>query len=380
MRRIAIFCAAGLGTILPACGSLDSNTGSAPALATLQGRLNLTGTGPAGVSSSNLIRVAVVWRGDGDEQFNVAEDLPVQPVFPASFTIALDGPPPAAAMRSALSQSEPPPPSSGPSTGGPPPDAAVAPSSGPSAGGPPPDAAADDGDASSSAPVTLLDTPVSTTAPSLFAIGTVVAYLDENHNGKLDLVPDNATAYVDQIVAASPEMSLVYFQGPIPDDLGFDAPRVDSAGHRPKDGYNLLDVPVCNVGPLLETSLACPFPAPAVDAGPCEPIAWLGMDATYPLTIDSSPAVASLMCLTQGGPQAPGSASGPAGPFDPAVQPAQYPTPGDPNLCCDPDGSQYFYLTCMEVSQGLCKGTVESCTAAGYARPTPAPAAWPCAE
>jgi hypothetical protein len=214
----------------------------------------------------------------------------------------------------------------------------------------------------------LLDTPPSTDVPPRYAIGTVVAYLDQNHNGKLDLVPDNATAYVDRIVAANQELSIEYFEGPI---------HVrDTFGHSAKDGYNLLKIPLCDL-PLSPSGDACPFwSPPAGDAGACVP-EYLGMDTTYPLTIDSSPAVARVMCQDIE-PAGPSSASGVAGPFDPSVQPAQYPAASDPALCCYPDGSQYLYLTCMNISQGLCKGTQYSCTSAGYARPTPAPPGWPC--
>ena len=366
MKHIAVFCATGLGVVLGACGSLDSNTGSAPTLATLQGTLGLVTSDSAGVSSSSDVRVAVVWRVNapgqinGPGQFNVAEDLPVQPRFPASFTIALDGPPPEAAMNGPATAAGMPAPVTGPAAGPPPVTAA--------AGGPPPDAGIDEAGAANSQAVMLLDTPAPTDVPPRYAIGTVVAYLDQNHNGKLDLVPDNATAYVDRILAANRELSIEYFEGPIH--------LTDTFGHSAKDGYNLLKIPLCDLG-LSPISDACPFWQPPVgDAGACVP-EFLGMDTQYPLTIDSSPAVASIMCQDIE-PTGPTGVSGTDGPFDPSKQPAQYPAPSDPNLCCDPDGSQYLYLTCMEIQQGLCKGVQESCTSVGYARPTPAPPGWPC--
>ncbi len=368
MKRIAVYWAAGLAVALPACGSLDSNTSSAPTLATLTG--SLVENSAAGLSSSNssAVRVAVVWRGDGPGRFSVAQDLPVQPMFPASFTIAFDGPPPAEAMNS--EESAAPPQASSGSSG-------VAPST--TASGPPgePDGGLE-GDATPSSSLVLLDTPLSPNAAGRYAVGTVVAYLDQNHNGKLDLVGDNATAYVDQILAANQEMSIAYFEGPIPDDSPDAVSLVDSKGHRPKDGYNLVNVPACNLPAPMPMNPECAAAAPPapVDAGPCAPIEWLGIDALYTLTIGSSPAVASLMCLTpyDGPPDVGGSGTG----APPDVQPAQYPSPDDPNLCCVADGSEYIYSTCMKVDQGLCKGTVESCTEIGYSRPTPTPAAWPC--
>ena len=336
MKHIAVFCATGLGVVLVACGSLDSNTSSAPTLATVQGSLGLVSPDSLGPSSSNDVRVAVVWRVNGPGQFgpgqfNVAEDLPVKPVFPASFTIALDGPPPEAAMNGPATAAGMPAPVTGPAAGPPPVTAA--------AGGPPPDAGVDAAAAENSQAVMLLDTPTSTAVPSRYAIGTVVAYLDQNHNGKLDLVPDNATAYVDRLLAANEELSIEYFEGPIHVS--------DTFGHSAKDGYNLLKIPLCDLGRSPGPGDVCPFVRPPVgDAGACLP-EWLGMDTPYPLTIDSSPAVASVMCEDIA-PAAPAAASGPAGPFDPSVQPAQYPLPGDQDLCCDPDGSQYLYFTCME--------------------------------
>jgi hypothetical protein len=282
-------------------------------------------------------------------------------MFPARFTIALDGPPPEAAMNGPAAPSGMPAPVTGPAAG--PPQSTTA-----ATGGPPPDAGVDEAGAANAQAVMLLDTPTRTDVPPRYAIGTVVAYLDQNHNGKLDLVPDNATAYVDRILAANQELSIEYFEGPIH--------ITDTFGHSAKDGYNLLKIPLCDLG-LSPISDACPFwQPPAGDAGACVP-EFLGMDTPFPLTIDSSPAVASIMCQDIE-PAGPSSGYGVAGPFDPSVQPAQYPAPSDPDLCCYPDGSQYLYLTCMNISQGLCKGNQYSCTAVGYARPTPAPPGWPC--
>lgn len=369
MKEIAVFCATGVAVALSACGALDADTSSAPALAVLQG--NLTNPSSLGISSSSAVHVAVVWKTNGG-RFNVAEDLPVQALFPSSFTIALDGPPPEEAMNAEVEQSPPPP--SGPSTGGPPTATNT---------GVPSDAGPLDTDAAASASLVLLDQPVTTDVPSRVALGTVVAYLDQNHNGKLDLVAEDATAYVDQIVAANPDMSIVYFEGPILLNSSFGVGGEDSAGHRPVDGYNLLRLPACNEPPVSFSAQSfCPTAASPPAAGPCPSFEWLGVKTQFPLAITSSPAVGRLMCQAneQPGPGATAVATGMGGPFDPAVQPAEYPAAMDPNLCCLPDGSDYLYFTCMQISQGLCKGTIESCTSVGYARPTPVPQDWPCAH
>src|SRR4051812_20096590 len=74
---------------LVACGALQGDTGASDPLVTMTGLLSgddqlLTGTRP---------RVAVVWMQD-DGAVNVAEDLPVQPVFPSRFVLPLRRPPP----------------------------------------------------------------------------------------------------------------------------------------------------------------------------------------------------------------------------------------------------------------------------------------------
>lgn len=385
MRRFSFFFKAGLVILLPACGSLDSNTGSAPTLATVEG--SLLNPSLVDVSTSSPVRIAVVWRGIGAGRFSVAEDLPAQPVFPSDFTIALGGPPPADAMNAAplipvlwcL-------PDSGIPVS---PECVFA-----------YDASAQVSDPAGVDPLLpdatgAIDMPPS--PASQYAVGTVVAYLDLNHNGKLDLVPNDASAYVDQILAANSEMTVVYLQGPIPDDTLHDplpfAPIEDGFGHRATDGYNLLVFPQCLMpwGQEASPYPTCPTrpaqPVPAQDAGPCAPMQWLGMNTPYPLTVTSSPQVGSLMCLNEmppdnadASPTVVVSYARTAPPYNPAIQPAQYPSPSDPGVCCAPDGSYYTYTTCRGTSS-LCQGPNETCSwVGGYERPTPMPAAWPCTQ
>jgi hypothetical protein len=359
MKRFVFLCTAGVGVVLPACGSLDSNTNSAPTLATLQG--SVLNPKSLDISTSSAVRVAVVWRGGiggSEQQFSVAEDLPVQPVFPSAFTIAFTSPPPAAAMNAesaavpviwcvpdagiplsplcALLDG------GGASTGaGAPPcglDAGLAPCEG--VGAPPlsgPDAQGvaespngDNQEAGARLPpmVPPLDTPTNASPEGQYAVGTVVAYLDNNHNGKLDLVAEDASAYVDQIIAANQDMSIVYLQGPISNGL----PPFSIGGplsvpalaylftHPPTDGYHIFLNPQCD------------WPSPVTN------------------------------------------------PLCPSAPPAQDPSPSDPSVCCASDGSDYLYTTCAEISRGICQGNIESCTSAGYGRPTPVPAAWPCTK
>ncbi len=416
MKRIAFLCAAGLGVAIPACGSLDSNTGSAPALATLSG--SLSNPSPQSLSVTGSVRVAVVWRKGTQGQFSVAQDLAVQPVFPSSFTIDLDRPPPAEAMTITFAV-QPPGPNTAGGTGEPPgpgttvggPGAAVGGLGGVAGtaltvdGGVGVVPGAGDGGAAAPAPPPLDPAHLPPNAFEL-AIGTVVAYVDRNGNGKLDLVPEDASAYIDQIVASNSDLAIVYIQGPLPASTGVPS-FWNPMGLHPSEGYNLLRVlPPCvpealtrgytgngNVACTSDPPPEAGAPPPMIDAGACEAASrWLPITAPYPLVVASTPEVASVMCQSSGGsgelssssgdppsnPSVGATGGGVDGPFDPSVQPAQYPDPCDPNLSCSGDGSEYLFATCTKVSQGICAGTIDECTSAGYARPTPVPAAWPC--
>jgi hypothetical protein len=378
-----------LGLTLAACGSLDANTGTAPTLATLSGSL----ANPQSITAPGAVRVAVVWRTGTQGQFNVAEDLPVQPVFPSAFTIKFDGPPPANAMNSGTligssSSSSPPSGSSGSASGGTP---------GSTGSDDPVPPVGDDAGTGPSPGPTPQHKPRNGSASLSFAVGSVVAYVDQNGNGKLDLVATGASAYVDTIVATNAEQAIAYFQGPLPTDGSLN----DAFGHLPSDGYNIVTIPDCvEVEPLAggNANPKCTT-GPSQDAGPtCPQTQWFPMSTPYTLTVTSNPEVASLMCLSNSdsssGPSSSvGSAGGgPVGIANPdggapivtgpppTPQPAQYPSPCDANLSCALDGSEYFYTTCTTVSEGICEGTVSSCNTAQVTRPSPTPAGWPCQD
>jgi hypothetical protein len=387
MKRSPVLAAMGL--VLSACGSLDPNTSGVPALTTLSGSLS----NPDSLSVAGSVRVAVVWKYINPGEFSVAEDLPVQPVFPSAFVIELDRPPPAEALNLIVPNT---------TQGQQPTASATSGGGGGSAGSTP---LQDDGGLAAFGPnidggaVPMPSPPpVNMTASSgtgiRLAVGAVVAYEDLNGNGKLDLVPEDASAFVDKIVASDPDMVIAYVEGPITSGPGA---FLDSAGHPPKEGYNLVYVRHCpEVAPssgfsgFSGSNPACSSPPPAQDAGPPAPPApdagrcgqdfhWLPMSTPYPLTVASTPEVAALMCQT-GGASAPSSTTGSGGgpPLDPSVQPAKYPDPCDPNLSCAPDGSEYTLISCVTMSQGVCEGTITSCTSIAYTRPTPVPAGWPC--
>jgi hypothetical protein len=326
---------------LAGCGSLSTKTNSDPALATIQGQL----VNPDSVAVTGNVRVAVVWQAASG--FNVAEDLPLQPVFPSSFTIQLDDPPPASAMTSSADF-----------FGG----GAAAPTTGTGVAPTGPNGAVASQDKPLAAP---LSSPTSSDAE--VALGVVVAYVDKNGNGKLDLVPTGADGYVDQILATNTSELVIYVQGTIP------TTAVDEKGNLPEEGYNLYSG--CDVALPYSPSPGSICANPP-DAGPPQPtcyLQWLAITSPITLSVANDPQVNSIMCqTTPGGSETVGATEPLPG------RPTTYPNPCDPNLGCAPDGSSYTYGSCQTVPTGICEGTQENCTSVSYSRPSPAPSDWPC--
>ena len=374
--------------MLAACGSLDANTDKAPVLATLSGQT----VNPQALPVSGSTRVAVVWSVLKNGQFNVAEDLPVQPIFPTNFTIQLDGPPPADVMNSLSSSQSNPQPSTSESYGGGTGGGGCACDDG--GGGPGPGSASDAGSTLTGQSLRTLNDPGASSAGS-FAFGTVVEYVDRNGNGKLDLLAADAGAYVDQVIATNVETSIAYFEGPIPSQL------LQGIRGTPHDGYNLFEVPPCNIRmPRPQTAVdlmgwgpnpVCPQMADAGvgDAGAaqasvttfpppgCAQPSWLPITTPIILTVATDPEISQVDCANGGPSTQPTMGSGAGGPPS-DTQPATYPDPCDPNLSCSPDGSEFFYFLCITENQSLCLPGATSCTSVSYMRPTPTPAGWPC--
>jgi hypothetical protein len=285
-----------------ACGSLDGHTGTPPTLATLRGEM----TNWTNVSLTAAVRIAVVWVTNGPT-YNVAEDLPVRPVFPSNFVIQLDQPPPQGAF-------------------------------------------------------------ITSNQGLTFQIarGFVVAYEDLNGNGKLDLVQDDAGAFVDKIVGANTQgMSLIYLQGTLPPN---NAGLVDSSGKSPSLGYNLYSVVPC-----------------AGDGGDdgginrCREAHWFDVSAPYDLEVSKDPEVNQLMCADFGSGGAQTSAGGTGWSVDTqGTPPGGYPTPGANGLTCI-DGTSYAYSQCQVVHNGLCEETNNCTQLIVHLGRAPAPAGWPCA-
>ncbi|TNF22745.1 MAG: hypothetical protein EP329_28310 [Deltaproteobacteria bacterium] len=246
------------------CGSLDDP--GAEAVVTIHGALEAT----TGVSIDGEVRVAFLWFSQrfstaGGERYTVAQEARVEPQFPASFSLTLGALPPEDALVDAEDSLF----------------GAI-------------DPAADQ---------------------HRFAVGAVVAYVDTNGNGRLDLIASDATSSVDRIIAASGRSSVVYVEGPAATLSGLD-------GELPP-GFSYV-VSSC---PLVE-DVSCALDSQIVD-----------ITESLVLTVDDSPQLAGLLCAAITSPQSTLTELDGEGP--PPAVPAS-PHAGDPNepsVSCWTDGA-----------------------------------------
>jgi hypothetical protein len=242
---------------------------------------------PKNVEAPEL-RVALVWTGG---TYNVAQDLEVVPRFPVRYTLQIDRLPPEDAFL----------------TGGEvPPGARV-------------------------------------------AVGSVVGYVDQNGNARLDMVDIGAESYVDRLVAANSDLLIAYVEAT---DEALDIVEART-GIRPPRGFSLYQ-PTEEVGTL--------------------PI-FLPIEAGYNLELDPDPRLNAMMCRS-GADDLPSGSGGPVRDHD--EQPASYPSPDDPNLTCGPGGTTYTIQSCEEPEVGPCRATFTRCVYDIWRRPEPIPAGWPC--
>lgn len=175
------------------CGNGVSSTAERPStLATIEGQV----VNPAGIAlaSGGAFRVAIVWsvpstQDGGARRLRVAQDVPVNPVFPASFSLALSEPPPDDAMFS----------------------------------------------------------PNPTVPTFRVAEGALIAYQDKNGNGALDLVDPTAPSAIDAVLATDRDLTMVYIEG-TPSGATF-AGVADSNGRTPVTGFNFYDIVHCSNQP-----------------------------------------------------------------------------------------------------------------------------------
>lgn len=298
-----------VATLSAGCGSLDTDTTASPQVAALSGKL----VNPDAVGVSGAVRVAVVWAG-ANGSFDVSEDLPIQPVFPASFAVSLDAGPPASALVAS---------------------SAIADSSG--------------------------DYQV--------AIGSVVAYDDLNGNGKLDLVAAGASGYVDQIVATDESLVVVYLAGGVPTNA-----NSEDAGGTAVLGYNLFrDCPDTSFGPTSAGSI-CPTGSGSGGTATTS-CGWEPVTTAITLTVATDAHVDYLMCQSASGGDGSTSASGASLPGRPVTYPSPC---DPNLACSDDGSSYTYEASCTTTSTGICEGSSTSCVEDVYTRPSPVPSDWPC--
>jgi hypothetical protein len=192
----------------------------------------------------------------------------------------------------------------------------------------------------------------------------VVAYEDLNGNGKLDIVPDDAGAFVDKIVGANATRSIGYLTATPASDNNL----ADSFGKWPSRGYNLYDIVACSPS--------------ATDGSRCnqndDPIhVWFGLDASYDLAISDDPEVNQTMCANyaQGGGAVSTSSSWDVD--QNGTPPGGYPAAGAQGLTCL-GASSYTISQCQTTHTGLCSES-HDCTLTTVALGKAAkPASWPC--
>ena len=335
---------AGLAPTLGGCGSLGDVDHREP-LAILQGQL--TQASASASSTPSNVRVAVVWMNIEGDGYKVTQDVRAEAVFPSSFRLELTDPPPAAAMWKAPAQK---------------PDVGPAPI-------PNPDGPAPAPDTEGSRVATMSDVATSTLA---IAYGAVVAYEDRNGNGKLDLVDDGASSYIDRILGSNSDLALLYIEGTPPADAK------DKNGRLPNPGYNIYR----GIGRACEDvavgSDTLATRSEGSSTTPCALPEWLPMTTAYNLPLTADPKFAKIMCRSSDNSS---SGSGGVAPVaTPGPGPSgKYPSPTDPSLHCDADGKTYSYSACTKYSEGLCKGDVLTCESSRWSMPTAtAPAGWPC--
>jgi hypothetical protein len=196
------------------------------------------------------------------------------------------------------------------------------------------------------------------------AQGSIVAYEDTNHNGKLDLVAANATTAIDRVLAVPTDTMIVYFEGD-PGRAG-----ADDNGVTPTAGFQFEQIQplgewACSGGPIIEG---------VNPPSSCPGYLWQPISTPLTLSLSSNPELSAYMCGSAGGSIAMGGATTPGmlSDFN-----GKLPAKSDPNLLCQADGKSFIYGQCTPVaSKSLCD-VEENCVEHSYAY-DPAAKGWPC--
>lgn len=172
MKRLGIVLTA-LGLLgATACGGLPANEGAPSTLVTLHGQVQ---SAAGGVSAAD-VHVALIWGNAADHL--LAVDAPVQPTFPAGFSLPIQNAPPASFV-----------------------------------------------------------VPNKDLGNAEAVWGAVVAYQDLNKDGKLDLLNKSSTHYIDRIVGADKTQLIVFLNSAPPAGA---TQLKDSNGALPHAGFNIM--------------------------------------------------------------------------------------------------------------------------------------------
>lgn len=288
-----------------ACGGgLSGSTERPSTIATIQGQIE----NPVDIPlDAGDFRVAIVWGirdAEGKSLLRRAEDVAVIPVFPAQFRLDITQLPPTESFS--------------------------------------PD------------------------APIHLAGGSIVAYEDTNHNGKLDLVDPDAVGAVDRVLSVPTDTTLVYLEGDVSTLPGLE----DDNGARPTPGFQFSQVEplgqwACSGGPIVlgQTPPDCPG------------FRWQPITAPLTLSISSSPELSLYICQMWGGDSASITSSsmpGELGDFG-----GRLPAKSDPQLVCRADGRSFIYTVCTASGGMLCH-VDRQCAEKIYTFDASVADAWPC--
>ncbi len=288
MRRFGITLTALTLACTTACGSLPDDEGEKAPLVTLHGSVQSQSG-----SLSGSVHVALVW-GSGNAHA-LAVETPVQPEFPAGFSLPVKSAPPAGFI-----------------------------------------------------------TPVDDLGGIEAAFGVIVAYRDDNGNGKLDLLDESSEEAIDHVVGTDKSHFLVFLKT---------APALDNQELMDENGA----MPVAGFNILAQTSDGKSF-------------TWAPLSTDLMLTEDDSPDAQSLMCergtFATGGGGSPVAA--PPGTIGPD---GAYPSPDDPDLICYPQApDQYGYAVTQALVDRPCYQQFETVTTLYSKEPGTSPAGWPCSN
>jgi hypothetical protein len=266
------------------------------------------------VTTPSTVRVALVWKLDpqtgasGSSSFRTVQELDVRAEFPVSFSIDVRALPPAEAMRQI-------------GNGAPRPGLANA-----------------------------------------YAIGTLLVYEDANGNGKLDLLPVDATTSVDRVLGTPKGLEIIYLEGggipKNPEALPGDEDVLD---HDP--GFNLIVEPAR--APIEPGCTAC--------GGPVGPWTKLPLQGDLQIALTADPRLAQALCAETGYVSTVAQSG-----CQPCVGAAcaSCTIPSAAAVRCDADKTAFVATTCASAS--VCAAVTCQTVSGRRDVGLPVPAGWPC--